>query len=109
MGAAYDADGNILGEIQAESFEKVLEELRIKHKDAAEYRLKDLNQVLTDRDEIARLKDRVQSLERENEMLRHHAMSHQRDYESLAKKLDEAERQVAEAEREITGLVRERP
>lgn len=40
----------------------------------------------------------------DNEMLRQHAESHKRDYELLARKLDEAEREVAHLERVLVRL-----
>jgi hypothetical protein len=47
----------------------------------------------------------IEALCRENAMLRQHAKSHQRDYDSLTKKLDAADREVLHLER-VLALAR---
>lgn len=44
MGQAFDRDGNILGELQAESMREVLDGLQKMHPDAAEIRIKHLSE-----------------------------------------------------------------
>ncbi len=50
MGEAYDRTGAFLGAAEAESMKHVLDKLQEAHPHAAEYRLKDLNQVLAGKD-----------------------------------------------------------
>lgn len=47
MGQAFDKDGQILGEMQADSMRKVLDGLQKRHPDAAEIRIKALQDRVT--------------------------------------------------------------
>lgn len=59
MGQAFDRDGNILGELEANSFREVLDKLQLAHPKAEEFRIKSMEKRLEDERRAGRAAETV--------------------------------------------------
>ncbi len=50
MGQAFDRNGNVLGSAEADTAQEVLQALQLKHKEAAEFRIKTIQEKLTQKE-----------------------------------------------------------